>query len=237
LADHIIAVSEYNKKLLINYGIEPEKISVISNGIKLTSAKKNMKLREDARAILGLKSSETLVIGLGVSIYRKGVDLFVDIAEKMLNVRFIWIGKRFSTAFLSHSSFLKKKFAQAIKMPNCQFAGYVSYKTLIGLFNAADIFLFPTREENQGIAFLEAILYGKPAVISDHPVFAEFQAEVHCLKASTSDQYVYQIERLIKDPTLCEYLVKNARDHLKNHDITLSIKKIATLYSQVLQKK
>ena len=236
LADHLIAVSDHNKQLLANYGINPAKISVISNGIKLGSAHYNEKLRNAARKQLDLKNDQKLVIGLGISIYRKGIDKFVDIAEKLPEVRFIWIGRRISTAFLAHASLIKRKYKHAKELHNCQFCGYVSLKTLWGLFNAADAFLYPTREENQGISFLEAILYGKPAIISKHPVFDEFIDGVHCLKAESIDDYVKQITVLFNDPHLSANIVKNAQLYLEVHDIRKSIKKIAELFDSLLNQ-
>ena len=141
------------------------------------------------------------------------------------------------TPLLAHASYLKRKFKQAHKLSNCQFPGYVSYKTLLGLFNAADLFLYPTREENQGIAFLEAILYNKPAVISSHPVFDEFIDNKHVLKASTVDEYVEKIELVLQNESLAHELVSNSKKYLEVHNITHSIEKIAELYSDLLPKK
>jgi len=235
LADRLIAVSEHNKRLLVNYGIEGKKINVISNGIRLTSAKKSLLLRKNAREVLGLNNGSRLIIGLGISIFRKGIDLFVDIARQMPEFRFIWIGKRISPAFLAKSSYLKGKFIEAKRLKNCQFTGYVSSNTLYGLLNAADLFLYPTREENQGIAFLEATIYGKPAVISNHPVFDEFKDGVHCLKANTVEEYVQQIHRLFGE-NLTDLLVKNAQEQLLKHDLELSVAKIADLYVDLLKE-
>jgi 1,2-diacylglycerol-3-alpha-glucose alpha-1,2-glucosyltransferase len=233
LADKLIAVSEHNKNLLVNYGINPSKIEVISNGIRTDSAKINHQIRKLARKKMGLSEKDTLVIGLGVSIYRKGIDTFVEIAKKLPNVTFVWIGKRIPAAFLAHANHIKKQFIIANKLPNIKFTGYVSYNSLISLLNSSDLFLFPTREENQGIAFLEAILYGKPAIISDHPVFNEYENEKHVLKANSVDQYVHHINRLIANKDFGNELVKNAQFHLKNHDINLSIKRVAEIYNQL----
>ncbi|OLS20837.1 MAG: Processive diacylglycerol alpha-glucosyltransferase [Candidatus Heimdallarchaeota archaeon LC_3] len=234
LADKLIAVSDHNKNLLVNYGINQEKIEVISNGIKTDSAKINNKLRILARKELGLSEKDTLVIGLGVSIYRKGIDIFVKIAEKLPNVQFIWIGKRIPTSFLAHSSYLKKCFKLANNLPNIKFAGYVSRKTLISVLNSSDIFLFPTREENQGIAFLEAILYGKPAIISNHPVFSEYEDKTHVLKANNLEDYVNHINYLINNKDIRMKLVKNARSYLDNHEIKLSINRVSDVYSELI---
>lgn len=238
-SDHVIAVSNHNKNLLLSYGIPEQKISVISNGIKIEKKILSQKMREETRNYLGLKENEKLIIGLGVCIYRKGIDQFIDIANQMHKIpeyKFIWIGKRLPTAFLAHATYLKKKFKLAKKIKNCRFSGYVSYKTLLGLFSAADIFLFPTREENQGIAFLEAILYNKPAIISDHPVFDEYKDGYHVLKASTVDQFVTQIKLLATDKKLEKKLISNSKSYLKIHDLNNTIDKLVAVYSSLLNE-
>ncbi len=230
--DHVIAVSEYNKRILMNYNIPENKISVISNGIKISDSNINDKLRTKTREFLGLKENDKLIICIGICIYRKGVDIFIDIAQKMPQYKFIWIGKRVPMA---HWAYLKGKFKLAKKLPNCQLPGYVSYKTLIGLLNAADLFLYPTREENQGIAFLEATLFNKPSVISSHPVFDEYIDNKHVLKASSIDEYVEKINLVLNDESLAKKLVFNSRAYLEVHNIDKSVKKIADLYSDLLK--
>ena len=232
--DHIIAVSEYNKRILMNYGIPENKLSVISNGIKIKDNYSNETIRTKAREYLGLKESDKLVICVGVCIYRKGVDKFIDIASLLPQYNFIWIGKRVLNA---HASYLKGKFKLAKQLPNCKLPGYVSYKTLIGLLNAADLFLYPTREENQGISFLEAILYNKPCVISSHPVFDEFIDNKHVLKAKSINEYVQKVQMVFNDDQLAKRLVSCSKEYLEVHNINHSIKKVADLYSKLILEK
>ncbi|MFW9930605.1 MAG: glycosyltransferase family 4 protein [Candidatus Thorarchaeota archaeon] len=123
----------------------------------------------------------------------------------------------------------------ARKLKNIQFTGYVSYNTLIALLNSADIFLFPTREENQGIAFLEALLYGKPAVISDHPVFKEYIDGTHVMKAKNINEYVNKINELINNKELGTNLVLNAQKYLEVHDIKKSIRSLAEIYQTITE--
>ena len=99
------------------------------------------------------------------------------------------------------------------------------------------MFLYPTREENQGIAFLEAILYNKPSIISKHPVFDEFIDNKHVLKAGTIDEYVEKIELIFNNDNLAKDLVSNSKDYLEVLNITKSVEKIAYLYKNLLQNK
>src|SRR5260221_6663937 len=96
--NHFIAVSKstmYN--LIENYNIPKEKISLIYEGISLAKMKTPTKSRELILEELGF-GGDFVVGGSGLALWRKGVDLFVQIAF-LLNkiapnnkVKLLWIG-------------------------------------------------------------------------------------------------------------------------------------------------
>lgn len=84
---------------------------------------------------------------------------------------------------------------------------------------------------------MEAILYNKPCVISSHPVFDEFIDNKHVLKAVTIEDYVEKIELVLKDDLLANSLVTNSKEYLEVHNINHSVKKIADLYTSLINNK
>ena len=233
-ADYLIAVSDYNRKILLRYGNDPNSIRVISNGIDLTKNRKNPELRIQARNKLGLNDKEMLILSVGLCIYRKGPDVFSDVASLTPDHRFMWIGKYLPLGVIAHSPHLKTYFQQARNLSNMNFAGYVSRSTLEALWNAADIFLYVSREENQGIALLESIAYGLTPVIRDHPVFNWLSHDQNCLKGNTPEEFSAHITKLAKDKSLRMKFSDNGQNTLQSHDITKSIKKLANLYSELV---
>jgi len=63
-ADYLVAVSDYNRKILLQYGNQPSQVRVISNGIDLTKERKNPILRKKAREYLNLTEDQLLVINV-----------------------------------------------------------------------------------------------------------------------------------------------------------------------------
>lgn len=232
-ADYLIAVSDYNRDILLRYGYDPSQIQVISNGIDLTKNRKNPALRAKARTTLGISDEQLLVITVGWCIYRKAPDIFTEVALSVPEHIFLWIGKYVALGTIAHSSLLRDKFQSARKATNLRFTGYVSRLTLEALWNAADVFLYVSREENQGIALLESLAYGKVPVVRDHPVFNWLTTEKNCLKGETVKDFSKQIRRLASDRNLMEILQSNGESVLKNHDINKSVKKLARLYSEI----
>ncbi|MFX1512135.1 MAG: glycosyltransferase family 4 protein [Promethearchaeota archaeon] len=233
-ADHLIAVSHYNRTILLRYGYPPEKISIISNGIDLSQFSGTLSLpRAAVRNFLGLTTDQLACLSLGICIWRKAPDVVVDIAKLTPEHRFFWVGKYFPLSLLAHAARLRKKFQQARVMSNLQFTDYVSYKTLVGMFHASDVFLYPSREENQGIALLEAMAYGKIPVVRDHPVFDWLTANYDCLKANTAKEFSKMLYKLATNPSLRKKLQQNGQETLKIHRIEDTINKLADLYNEL----
>jgi 1,2-diacylglycerol-3-alpha-glucose alpha-1,2-glucosyltransferase len=232
-ADHLIAVSNYNHEILLRYGYDSSRIRVISNGIDLAKNRKNPSLGIKTRKALGLFDEQLLIITVGLCIFRKAPDIFTEVALKMPEHQFLWIGKYLPLGTIAHSPVLRSKFQSAREAANIKFTGYVSRSTLEALWNAADIFLYTSREENQGIALLESIAYGNVPIVRDHPVFDWLTSERDCLKGTNVPSFIKQIRRLSKDRNMMNVLKSNGEKTLKTHDINKSIKKLSDLYTEI----
>ncbi|MHA1947861.1 MAG: glycosyltransferase family 4 protein [Candidatus Hodarchaeales archaeon] len=233
-ADYLIAVSDYNKKILLRYGYDSNSIRVISNGIDLRNNRKITGLRHRARKKLGITDDQMLILSVGLCIFRKGPDVFSKVAALTPEHRFMWIGKYLPLGMIAHSSRLRTSFQQARNLSNINFTGYVSRSTLDAIWNAADIFLYVSREENQGIALLESIAYGLTPVVRDHPVFNWLCHNENCLKGESPEEFSSHIENLAKDKNLRKKITYNGQKSLKSHDITKSIKELADLYTELV---
>ncbi|MFX1516829.1 MAG: glycosyltransferase family 4 protein [Promethearchaeota archaeon] len=231
-ADYLIAVSNYNRNILLRYGFNPSNIQVISNGIDLTKFRKNPELRIKTRKNLGV-SDQLIVITVGICIYRKAPDIFTEVALSSPEHQFFWIGKYLPLGTIAHSTILREKLQLARRTSNIRFTGYVSRSTLEALWNAADVFLYVSREENQGIALLESMAYGKVPIVRDHPVFDWLLSEKDCLKGKTVEDFSNQLKRLSSDKNLMINLQENGRLTLKDHDIDKSVEKLVNLYTEI----
>ena len=228
--DLILTPTLYSKKLIEGYGIKKE-IIPISNGIDLQFFKKTKTGREKFRKKYDFKDTDKVIMAVGLYIERKGILEFIELARRLPTYKFIWFG-------YTEPALVKSKVKEAMKNApkNCLFPGYISSLELKDAYEGSDVFIFPTKEETEGIVLLEALAMKIDAVISDIPIYDEWVVDSRDVyKAKTVDEFEEKIKGIInkKLPSLKEqgYKLAEARDIKK---IALELKKI---YEKVLKEK
>lgn len=160
--DHFIAVSKSTSYNLINnYGIKPEDVSLVYEFVNLQQVKKPSLSVAQAKKELHV-SEKFIVGGSGLTLWRKGVDMFVQLAvainklQPRHNIQFVWVGQ------------LTDEFA-------CQFdyeAGRLGVKEQVlftgvkdnpqNYFQTFDVFALTSREDPFPLVALEAASLGVP---------------------------------------------------------------------------
>ncbi|MFB6252981.1 MAG: glycosyltransferase family 4 protein [Halobacteriaceae archaeon] len=227
-ADLILCPSNYTKEQLESYPVRTP-IRQISNGVDLESVSDHERLRDQYRTKYDLTG--TVVFAIGNVFERKGLSTFCRVA-KQTDFEFVWFGE-YETGLLASQSV--KKWTQNPPQ-NVTFTGWIDDKA--GAFGAGDIFLFPTKDENQGLVILEAMACGKPVILRDIPVLREFFTHEHdCLFCETETEFIEAIKRVSSDPALRKKLGKNARKTAENHSLDRVRSQLTSQYHHILQDK
>ncbi len=228
-ADLVLTPTSYSKKLLENYKIGKE-IIPISNGIDLEFFKSTEEGANNFRKKYHFNEDDKVIMAVGLYIERKGILEFIDLAKRMPEYKFIWFGYMSKTL-------APQKINDAIKNKpsNCYFPGYVSSEELKDAYMGSTIFLFPTKEETEGIVLLEALAMKIPVVISDIPIYDDWLTDgLNVYKAKNINEFETKIKGIINHTlpniTNSGYKVAAARD-IKI--IAYSLKKA---YEKVLEK-
>jgi glycosyltransferase involved in cell wall biosynthesis len=217
LADHLVCPSEYNRRVIEEYSDAPK--TVISNGFDpdKVAGFDDGTLREEYLDRYDL--SPPVVFNVGHVIKRKGLEAFVETAREMPDLDFVWFGY-LNPAGGELDRFLKSRDTKRLvesAPDNCQFTGYV--EDIRGAYAAGDAFFWPSKNENEGIALLEAMACGKPLLIRDIPTYDWLEDGTHCLKSSGEvGDFASKLDRL-RDPDLRERLGANAKE--KSEEFTL----------------
>ncbi len=159
-AHTIIAVSQYTKNVLVReYGIDPQKISVVHNGHDPEAVR-------SAPALMSRhgKKRHPMVLFLGRLTVQKNPLQFIAVAKQIHQLRgdvqFVMAGSGPMQGELMER-------ACADGLGGCMvFAGQVAKREANALYAAADCFVMPSLSEPFGLVALEAIAQGTPVVLS-----------------------------------------------------------------------
>lgn len=228
LGDVIVTPTPYSKRLLQGYkGLENKKIIDVSNGIELEFFKKNKKLGENFKKNFGYKQDDKVIFGIGLYIERKGIVDFVELAKRLPEYKFIWFGY---SPLAAATNPVKK--AVHTKLDNLTFAGYVEPDVIRQAMNGADLFLFPTLEETEGIPIVEACACMQDAIIRDIPIFDDWLVDgKNVYKAKDVDDFERKI-RLFFEGKLPS-VSKKSYDVAKQRDIKEIGKKLKDIYESL----
>jgi glycosyltransferase involved in cell wall biosynthesis len=209
-ADLLLCPSEYTKRLLESYPVDAP-IRPITNGVDLAALEGFESLREEYRRRFDLEG--LVVFAVGNVFERKGLSTFCELAEAT-EYEFAWFGP-YDTG--PHASPTVRERVEN-PPPNVTFTGWI--EDVRGAYGAGDVYLFPTRNENQGIAVLEAMACGKAVVLRDIPVFEEFYTDGEdCLTCGTFAEFRSALRRLADEPGLRDRLGANARETAREHGL------------------
>ena len=211
LGDVIVTPTPYSKKILQGYkGLEDKKIIDVSNGIELDFFKEDKSLKEKFRQRYGYTNEDKIIFGIGLYIERKGIVDFTELAKRLPEYKFIWFGY---SPLAAATENVKK--AVHTKLPNLKFAGYVKPEIIREAMNGADLFLFPTLEETEGIPIIEACACKCDAIIRDIPIFDDWLIDgKNVYKAKDIDDFEKKIKLFFdgKLPSLTDEAYKVAKD-------------------------
>ncbi|MCL7417516.1 MAG: glycosyltransferase family 4 protein, partial [Halalkalicoccus sp.] len=112
---------------------------------------------------------------------------------------------------------------------NCTFTGFID--DIRGAYAAGDVFFFPTHEENEGIALLEAMSTGHPVVVRDIETFSWLEDGHDCLKSTGS--FEEELEAL-KRPERRERLGTNAARTSERFALSNTAEQLRELYEEVI---
>lgn len=228
-ADHIVAVSELTRKIIIDkYGIDPTKVSVVHNGN--SDATKNPKSRFKELYKIREQGKKVVLFAGRITI-QKGVDYFVHAAKKVLeyekDVVFIVAGSgdmEEQIINLTSSLHIRDHFL---------FTGYYKLDEQSDLFAAADVVVMPSVSEPFGIIPLESMSNGTPVIMSKQSGVSEIVS--HALKIDfwDTDEMANKILAIIRHPVLKHTLSAEGLRQVKDITWDKAAKKMSHIYTNV----
>ena len=234
-ANLIVTVSKYSSEKIIQfYHADKSKIRIVPNGVD------PQKFRpfegcEKIKHQIGVHN-KLCVLFVGRLIPRKGLAYLIEAAKHVVK-------ERRETAFVivGNGPLKKHLVAQLEKLDlasNFVFLGDVNEKLLPALYNCADVFAFPSIQEGQGIALLEAQATAKPVVAFDVGGVHEavLNNETGYLVKPNSRELADVLLRLLSNFSLREKMGTKGREFVSNnYSWDVCARRMLEVYREALQ--
>lgn len=161
-ANLVIAVSPYTKKELLRLGVK-RPIVVLPNSIDTDQYKNTQTEKRRCRRELGLSDDKFIIIGNGQIQPRKRFDTFINIADKLPDVQFIWIG---GIPFKAAGAGYAKLSHQMKHAPdNVLITDVISLERARLYMKTGDLMFMPSTQETFGLAIIEGAACGMPVIV------------------------------------------------------------------------
>jgi glycogen(starch) synthase len=226
-AARVIAVSERTKQTIVNrYGVPPEKVSVVHNGIEFDRLPDR-----PPRA----KSDEKVVLFLGRITMQKGPEYFVRaaarVAERNDNVKFVIAG---AGDQLPRIVSLVKELDLEDRV---EFTGFLRGPDVDRAYQRADVYAMPSVSEPFGLTALEAARQGVPVVLSNTSGAAEVLRR-GSLKADYWDveMMAKMITAVLRHPGLADTLRNTGAAEISGLTWDEAARKCIRFYHDVLSR-
>lgn len=239
--DHVLAVSNLTKGILIEEGYPPEKITVIYPGVDLGVFKKQMRDNR-LRQRLGFKKDDLVILSVSRLVWEKGLydliwaawELKKTLPESKL--KFLVVGE-------GPEKHKLKKMTAALDLENIfVFAGSFPYDKMVAVYNLADVFVLgsiPTKtwQEQFGMVLIEAMACGLPVIATKTGTIPEVVGDSGMLIAANDWVGMARaLEKMAADPQKAKELGKKSEQRVRKYfSQTISAKKIEELYEKVMR--
>jgi len=209
-ADHLLFVSEFSRiEFQSVFGLNINN-SILPAGID-HSIFRPSKEREKIRKKLG--HDKFIISHVGTDEPRKNIIFVLQILEKLV--------KSGIDAHLLRVGDLKKKTVDYIKSKNLD--EHISIftdldeKKLAEIYQASDVFLFPSFYEGLGLPPIEAMASGCPTIVSNKASLVEVGIDETIVELKV-DKWIEKIIKIKKDFKYRDMLVKKGIEKSKNYD-------------------
>ena len=192
-ADQLVVVNPIFIKDMVEAGLDKDRITYIPNFVsKEKFYKKDEKEIKKIREKYNLKVDDFVVLGAGQVQNRKGVKDFVEVAEMLPDVKFIWAGGfSFGTITDGH-----KELQKIMENPpkNVKFLGIIPREDMNDIFNMSNLLFVPSYNELFPMTILEACSTDTPILLRNLELYEDILFKKY-LSGSNNKEFAELIKK------------------------------------------
>lgn len=220
-ADRVVAVTQQERALLRALGAREAALRVIPNGLD------SARFRD-----LGGPREPGLLLGVGRLSPVKGFDVAIEAVARLRRegreVRLRLVGEDWGEGARLRALAKREGVAEHVA-----FAGAVDPAGLVAEYNRAQLFLAPSRYEAFGIAALEAVACGCPAIVSDVGGLPEAIGPCGVAVPAKPEAFAATIARLLDEPRARQGFALAGRTHAQVHDWSRIAARVDALWQEL----
>jgi glycosyltransferase involved in cell wall biosynthesis len=206
-ARHIIMSSIATQREFIeHYGVEPKRTTLVYPGIDLRRFEV-LPAQDEARQRLGLSTDVPILLYVGFSTPRKGVEYLARALTRIKTPAYLIMVGKWEANY-------QERFLDTLGegCSRTHIAGYVPDEDLPLYFAAADVFVFPTLLEGFGIPLVEAMAAGLPIVTTTGGSAGEVVGAAGLVVPhGDSVALASALDRVLAEPDLAHWLRQTGR--------------------------
>lgn len=215
-AEYVFSTSDVHDEYYIKLGVSNDKII----RYPFTSIRESEILESPINIKDQLKESlnineKIIILTVGQFIHRKGFDILIKSSEYFdENIGFYFIGGNITEIY---NHFISKN-----KRNNIHFLDFMVKEDLYKYYQAADLFILPTREDIWGLVVNEAMANGLPVITSDKCLagteLVKNNVNGFLFKSEDYNDLTSKINKIIEDNSFNEFSVQSLK---RIHEYTI----------------
>lgn len=230
--DHMITPSEASMKWLRRHSVTTP-ITVIPTGISIGS----MIDRAEARMALGAGPDERILLYVGRIAQEKNLGTLFEAAARVFSE-----DRRLRLWLVGDGPFQEeaRSMVRALGIGDrVKFVGFVPREEVDPYYAAADLFVFTSISETQGLVVQEAMSFGLPAIVaSGGGASASVEQGISgFVVRNEADDVAAHIRRVLDDERLYSQLSEGARESVREFSTVEMGRRVAELYDEVIGER
>lgn len=229
---HVIVPSAPIEQALRGYGIVTP-MTIVPTGLELEKFSEGDGQRFRAR--YNIPMNRPMALYVGRMVHEKNIRFLLQAMHRaiteMPGLLFVMAGEGPAEAWARRWVELNGL------QDNIHFVGYLQRETtLLDCYRAADVFVFASRTETQGLVLLEAMAFGTPvvstAVLGTKTVLSHGHGAL--IAKEEVEDFSDKVLRLLRDETASKTLSKSALSHAREWSIDNMIERKLAVYASII---
>jgi len=242
-AERIIADSENTKKDIIKLlKVNEEKVKVIylARDSKFHPIE-NRDILDEIRKKYHLKKSFILYVG-GLSSETKNIKRLIKAFARLLKMSetkydLVIVGEYKGNYYQPYFKSLQRVIREHSLEGKVIFVGFIPEEDLLSLYNAAELFVFPSLYEGFGIPPLEAMACGTPVVSSNAASLPEVVGDAALLfDPHKIEEMTQAMQKVLMDNNLCQSLITKGFKQVRKFSWEETARETLKVYEEIVRE-